>query len=284
MNEPRTVVALVKRASAPGLPAGLDAAGQLAAEESFPMMEPSAVAALDVARRVAGPTGPVIAMSVGGPQVEDVLRYALELGADRVIRVDLARWRHLPASAVATALTKAIRRSVGHVDLVVCGDRSIDEGTGEVGPRIAHDLGLPWTNAVASVQVQGDGNLILLRRRPRGERLVVHATLPAVLCLDPTPMPAEPVTAAVAIAAATAPIEILALPPLVREPALPLRRLRPHVLPLTIPRQDLPADQRIWSMFWGDEAGREGAVFTLPPEETARRILDLLEQRGLLVS
>lgn len=282
MNEPRTVVALVKRALAPGLPTGLDAAGQLSAEESFPMMEPSAVAALEVARQVAGPVGTVVALSVGGPLVEDVLRRALELGADRVIRVDLARWRHLPASAVATALTKAIRRSVGHVDLIVCGDRSIDEGTGEVGPRIAHALGLPWTNAVASVQVQEDGSMILLRRRPRGERLVVHATLPAVLCLDPIPAPAEPVTAAVAIAAATAPIEILALPPLAREPALPLRRLRPRVLPLTIPRQDLPADQRIWSMFWGDEARREGAVYTLPPEETARRILDLLDQRGLL--
>jgi hypothetical protein len=36
-------------------------------------------------------------------------------------------------------------------------------------------------------------------------------------------------------------------------------------------------------MFWGDEARREGTVHTLPPEETARRILDLLEQRGLLV-
>jgi electron transfer flavoprotein beta subunit len=279
MNEPRTCVALVKRALAPGLPTGLDAAGQLSAEESFPIMEPSAIAALSVARRVSGPLGTVIALSVGGPLVQDVLRRALELGADRAIRVDVARWRHLPASAVATALTKAIRRSVGHVDLIVCGDRSIDEGTGEVGPRIAHTLGLPWTNAVASVQVEEDGSLILLRRRPRGERLEVHATLPAVLCLDPTPVPAEPVTAA---AIATAPIEILALPPLAREPALPLRRLRPRVLPLTIPRQDLPADQRIWSMFWGGEARREGAVYTLPPEETARRILDLLDQRGLL--
>lgn len=283
MIEPRTVVVLVKQALAPGLPTGLDAAGQLSAEESFLVMEPSASAALAVARRVAGPLGTVIALSVGGPLVQDVLRRALELGADRAIQVDVARWRHLPASAVAAALSKAIRRSVGYVDLVVCGDRSIDEGTGEVGPRIAHTLGLPWTNAVASVRVQEDGSLILLRRRPRGERLEVHATLPAVLCLDPTPVPAEPVTAAAAIAAATAPIEILALPPLAREPALPLRRLRPQVLPLTIPIQDLPADQRIWSMFWGGEARREGAMHTLPPEETARRILDLLEQRGLLV-
>lgn len=36
-------------------------------------------------------------------------------------------------------------------------------------------------------------------------------------------------------------------------------------------------------MLAGDEARREGTVHTLPPEETARRILDLLEQRGLLV-
>lgn len=283
MNEPHTVVALVKRALAPGLPAGLDAAGQISADESFPMMEPSAVAALAVARRVAGPVGEVIALSVGGPLVENILRRALELGADRAIRVALSRWRHLPALAVAAALTTAIRSSVEHVDLVVCGDRSIDEGAGEVGPRVAHALGLPWTNAVASVQVQEDGSLILLRRRPRGERLVVHATLPAVLCLDPTPTLAEPVAAAVAIAAATAPIEILALPPLAREPAAALRRLRPRVLPLTMPRQDLPADQRIWSMFWGGEARRKGTVYTLSPEETARRIIDLLQQRGLLV-
>ncbi len=283
MNEPRTVVTLVKRALAPGLPAGLDVAGQVSADESFSMMEPSAIAALDVARQVAGPVGKVVAFSVGGPLVENVLRHALELGADRAIRVDLARWRHLRASAIATALTEAIRLSVDHVDLVVCGDRSIDDGAGEVGPRIAHALGLPWTNAVASVEVQEDGSLVLLRRRPRGERLVVHATLPAVLCLDPTPAPAEPVTAAVTIAAATAPIEVLALPPLAREPALPLRRLRPRVLPLTIPSQDLPADQRIWSMFWGGGTSREGAVFTLPAEEAARRIIDLLEQRGLLV-
>jgi NADH:flavin oxidoreductase / NADH oxidase family len=118
---------------------------------------------------------------------------------------------------------------------------------------------------------------VLFRETPK----IAEAEDLDLLCLDPTPAPAESVIAAVAIAAATAPIEILALAP--QAPAPPLRRHRPRVLPPIIPRQDLPADQRIWSMFWGGEARREGAVYTLPPEETARRILDLLDQRGLLV-
>jgi electron transfer flavoprotein alpha/beta subunit len=278
----RTAVALVKLARDPAIPGGLDAAGQIAAEESFPMIEPSAAAGLTLAREAVGPSGTVLVVSLGGPEVETVLRRSLELGADHAVRVDVARWRHLSAEEVAACLVRAIRRAVDQPDLVVCGDRSIDEGGGEVGPRVAHALGLRWATGVASASVSEDGNLTLRQRRPRGERLVVSAALPAVICMDPTPVPPEPVAAPIAIAAATAPIEVIAIPPAARRTAPRLQRLRPRVLPLSIPRQDLPPSQRIWSMFWGGETAREGTVLALPADETARRILDLLEQRGLL--
>lgn len=277
-----TACVLVKMARDPALPAGLDTSGQPRLAESFAVLEPAARAGLALARQVVGPSGMVLAVSLGGPEVEDILRSTIAMGADSVLRVHNARWAHLSPTDAAQALVAALRAlPTGRPDLVLCGDRSIDDGAGLVGPMVARGLGLGWVSAVASVEMEDTGKLRVHRRRERGERLLLEVSLPAVLCLEPVLTPHGPLSTPALIAAAGAPIDVVqAKPSFALAP--PVEKQRRNVLPVSVPENGLPASQRIWSMFWGGERPREGEVRGLPATEVARQIADLLEGRGLL--
>lgn len=280
------ICVLVKLARDPGLPTRLDAGGHLPLKGSYPVLEPSAAAAFAVADRLAAPARDagedveVLALSVGGPEVEAILVRALELGADRAVRLGAPRWRHLTASTIADHVIYALEVLGFRPDLVLAGDRSVDEGTGTLGPLVAHRLSLPWVTGVASVERDGEA-LSLLRRRPRGERLELRGTLPAVLCLDPAMEPLEPPSFEDVARAAGTTIEVIEQAFGLPERAPSLRRRDPQGVPVSVPRRDLPASQRIWSLFWGAEEKRGGLVRSLSPEDTAREILDVLRSRGV---
>lgn len=282
MTESLTACVLVKMARDPALPVGLDPAGQPSLAESFAVLEPSARAGLDLARKVVGPSGTVLAVNLGGPEAEEILRSTIALGADSVLRVHDSRWAHLSTPEAARALVAALRTlPTGRPELVLCGNRSIDDGAGLVGPLVARGLGLGWVSAVASAELSETGTLVVHRRRERGERLVIEVSLPAVLCLEPTPTPHEPPSTAALIAAAGAPIAVMQAKPSF-DLAAPMKEQRRDVLPASVPEPGLSPSERIWSMFWGGERPREGEVRRLPAPEIAREIADLLEERGLL--
>ena len=72
---------------------------------------------------------------LGPPAADDVLRDAIAVGADSVTRIDAAP--DLDSATVATALAQQLHGA----DLVVCGDASVDRGTGSVPAYLAGELG-----------------------------------------------------------------------------------------------------------------------------------------------
>ena len=159
---------------------------------------PPDAAALETALRLAGPGGRVVALAVGPPAVDGVLAEVAALGAE-VVR--------LPASApdpvvdereLARALAVVVRE-VGPFDLVLCGDRSVDRGTGSLPAFLAHELGVaqalglvdlrpagpvPADGADGAGEATGRPALRAVRRLDGGWREQLDVPLPAVCAVE----------------------------------------------------------------------------------------------------
>jgi electron transfer flavoprotein alpha/beta subunit len=190
--------------------------------------------ALVAGLRVAAALGDdAIAIAAGPARREDrVLAMALRAGANRAVRLGADGIDDLDYLGLAEALAATVR-SVG-ADLVTCGDRSIDERTGAIGPALAELLGFAHVTGVISLTV--DGPRILCERFGDNRRDKLAVKRPVVLCLrpprasdleresndTPTPIP----TNAARSRARTAPQAIDALD--ADEVGLDLRRLAPR--------------------------------------------------------
>ncbi|HUQ07795.1 MAG TPA: hypothetical protein VM261_35115 [Kofleriaceae bacterium] len=175
-----------------------------------------------------------IAIAAGPSRREDrVLAMALRAGASRAVRLGADGIDDLDYLGLAEALAATVR-SVS-ADLVTCGDRSIDERTGAIGPALAELLGYAHLTGVVSVAV--DGPRILCERFGDGRRDKLAVKRPVVLCMRPpravdseresndTPNPFTP-SSSPRVRARTAPQAIDALD--ADEVGLDLRRLAPR--------------------------------------------------------
>ncbi|MGI6038427.1 MAG: electron transfer flavoprotein subunit beta/FixA family protein, partial [Limnochordia bacterium] len=85
--------------------------------------------------------GEVIALTMGPPLAEEVLREAVSLGADDGILLSDPAFAGADTLATAYTLARGIE-TLGDVDLILCGSQSVDGETGHVGAQIATWLGL----------------------------------------------------------------------------------------------------------------------------------------------
>ena len=123
--------------------------------------------------------GEVVVLSLGPDAVQETIRKALSMGADRGIQLK-ASSVPFDGFVIARALADELRS--GGYDLVLFGKMSIDSSNQTVGPMTAELLGLPCVSAISKLDIS-DG-------RGRAERSVEGATeviefpLPAVLTID----------------------------------------------------------------------------------------------------
>ncbi len=125
--------------------------------------------------------GRVTALSMGPPKAERELREAVAMGCDRAILLTARAFAGADTWATAYTLAQAIRQLAPY-DVVVCGKQAVDGDTGQVGPGIARQLGLPQLTYVAHIrQADPDERRIVAERLLEEGREVVEAPLPAVL-------------------------------------------------------------------------------------------------------
>jgi electron transfer flavoprotein beta subunit len=91
----------------------------------------------------------VVAVALGPPDADLVLREAIAAGAARGIRIDAPA--DLRSDAVARALAGAITSTVDGPSWILCGDYSLDRGSGSVPAVLAAQLGA--AQALGLVQV-----------------------------------------------------------------------------------------------------------------------------------
>ncbi len=152
----------------------------LAREGVQSIMNPYDQHALEEAVRIKEKVGgEVIAVTMGPPQAEDMLRQAVSCGADRVVLVSDRAFAGADTWATSYTLAKAIS-FLGDVDLVLCGKQAIDGDTAQVGPGLAVRLQIPYLTCIQKVRTATDRSLTVERMMDDGFD-VVEVDMPCLL-------------------------------------------------------------------------------------------------------
>ncbi len=206
-------------------------------------------------REAAG--GEVIALSVGGPDAEDVVHEAVAIGADRGVLV---------ADAEATGgamITRVLAAAVGKlapVDLVLTGEAGLTDGTGSLAPRLAAALGWPILLDAVQLNAEADGLAALIANGNAGQSVSVAA--PAVVAVTPgAERPRYPHPARIAVAWDAGMVETWAA--------------------ADLGLADLTSDTETGGLILGPERVR-GQVIKGSVQEAARELAGILKARRLV--
>lgn len=135
--------------------------------------------ALEVAVQIKENVGATVTtISMGPPQAEAALRDALSRGADRgILLVDRA-FAGADTWATSYTLASAIRR-LGQTDLIVCGEKTVDGDTGQVGPEIAEWLDIPHVAYVSEIKNVGEKMTVVCDME--GDRYLMESGFPLLI-------------------------------------------------------------------------------------------------------
>ena len=115
--------------------------------------------------------GTVKVITMGPPQAEDALRSAIAMGADEGFLVTDRAFAGSDTWATSYTLSAAIR-TLGPVDLIICGKQAIDGDTAQVGPGVAEMLGVPFVAWVRKVQEVSAGAMRVQRMMEDGHDII----------------------------------------------------------------------------------------------------------------
>ena len=123
--------------------------------------------------------GETVVLAVGPDSVQETLRKAMSMGADRAIQLktDAPVFDGL---AVATALAAELRS--GGFDLILFGKYAFDTSAGVVGTATAQLLGVACVTAASKLEIAGGKGTA--RREIEGAGEIVEFALPAVVTID----------------------------------------------------------------------------------------------------
>jgi electron transfer flavoprotein beta subunit len=123
--------------------------------------------------------GETVVVAVGPAPVQEALRKALSMGADRAIHLDAPA---APVDGIATARALAAELGSGGYDLILFGKHAFDTSSGIVGTATAELLDLPCVTAASALEIKdGRGTA---RRELEGAAELVEFPLPAVVTID----------------------------------------------------------------------------------------------------
>ena len=115
------------------------------------VVNPADLHALEVALRIKDKAGGhITVISMGPTQAHSALKECLARGADRAILLADRAFAGADTWATSHTLASATKK-LGKYDIVVCGEKTVDGDTGQVGPEMAEWLGIPHVTYVREV-------------------------------------------------------------------------------------------------------------------------------------
>jgi electron transfer flavoprotein beta subunit len=137
--------------------------------------------AIEVALQLNEKQGPgeTVAVAVGPDNVQETLRKAMSMGADRAIHL---KSDSQPVDGLAVAKAIAAELKSGGFDLILFGKHAFDTSAGIVGTAVAELLGVPGVTAVSKLEIAGGKGTA--RREIEGAGEMVEFSLPAVVTID----------------------------------------------------------------------------------------------------
>jgi electron transfer flavoprotein beta subunit len=130
----------------------------------------------------------VTAVAVGSPKLKDTIKEALAIGADEAVILTDPLFEGSDEMGTARTLARVIQK-IGEYDLILLGEGSTDDHTGQAPSRLAELLGLAQVTYVRELEVLEDKRTPALRAgasvravRDLEDALeVVEVSLPAIV-------------------------------------------------------------------------------------------------------
>ena len=123
--------------------------------------------------------GETVVFAVGPDNVQETLRKAMSMGADRAVQL---KTDAIPYDGLAVAKALAAELKAGGFDLVLFGKHAFDTSAGVVGTATAELLGIPCVTAASKLEIaSGRGTA---RRELEGLAEIVEFPLPAAVTID----------------------------------------------------------------------------------------------------
>lgn len=250
-----------------------------------PTLAPADQAAIETALRLAEAWdgAPVTVASVAGTRAEDLLREALSLGATRAVRVPPSGGTVPGGADTLRSTARALAAALGDCAVIVCGDASVDGGTGAVPALLAAELGRAQCLGLVAVTPGPAGEVTVQRRLDGGRRERARSRAPMVLSVEPgaarprrAPLPAV-------LAARAATIDVR---PPVEAPAasapVHARPYRPRSRVVPAPDPSAPPLDRVEHLVGALTDRDPPRRVDTSPAEAAREIVDQLTTWGYL--
>ena len=122
--------------------------------------------------------GEVTVISVGSEEAEKQLRTALAMGADKAVLIntedDLDESDQYTTSKIIAEYLKD-----KNADLIIAGNVAIDSGSGQVGPRVAELLNIPYITTITKLEI--DGTTATIVRDVEGDSEIIETSLPLLV-------------------------------------------------------------------------------------------------------
>ncbi|UYZ20991.1 electron transfer flavoprotein subunit beta/FixA family protein [Mesobacillus jeotgali] len=122
--------------------------------------------------------GEVTVVSVGNEETEKQLRTALAMGADKAVLINIEDDVE-DGDQFTTAKILAEYLKDKEADLILGGNVAIDGGSGQVGPRVAEQLGMPYVTTITKLEI--NGTTATITRDVEGDSEVIETSLPVLV-------------------------------------------------------------------------------------------------------
>jgi len=122
--------------------------------------------------------GKVTVLSAGNEEVEETVKEAMAAGADEGFLILDDELEGADGSKSALVLAEAIKK-MEDVDIILFGEGSGDNYSGQVGSRVAELLGLPQVAYASSIEIK-DSRAVITRSLEDGDE-IIEVGLPVVI-------------------------------------------------------------------------------------------------------
>ncbi|SDM88468.1 electron transfer flavoprotein beta subunit [Fictibacillus solisalsi] len=121
--------------------------------------------------------GEVTVVTVGTEESEKELRTALAMGADKAVLIDTEELDSSDQFTTSAVLAEFFKDK--EYDLILGGNVAIDNGSGQVGPRLAELLGIPQVTTITKIEVNGTD--VSIERDVEGDVEKIETSLPLLV-------------------------------------------------------------------------------------------------------
>ena len=127
----------------------------------------------------------VIALSMGPPQAEEILREVLAMGVDKGVLLTDRAFAGADTLATSHTLGLAIKKILKESNseekyLIICGAQAVDGDTGQVPPELAEELEIPQITYVQNIELSED-KIVVERKFRATEIVIIETKLPALI-------------------------------------------------------------------------------------------------------